>query len=726
MLSAEVGAGKSLLADRLLQRAVVRLREEPGAPLPAYVEAWEVEGRLRDVVLEKTSSLDDARVRGAAVFLDGAEEEGPARAGRLIKQARILTGTWPNTTVVVAGRPLPELTEDRERVEVPELTEEEAYALIGAITGEVPAVAVTHRWPESVKEAIRRPLFAVLVASDMRERGGHNPRSTGAMLTALVERALRRSGSAVDTARLRELAVTVMDRGGTPVPQAEVGTGQSVGEMLGTGLVVRRGNSVAFPLRILAEWFAAEALEHGLVNVQDMASDLARLEGWRYPLAMAVGNFGYARATEVLRPVVEAAPAFASQIVETGIERGYVSFRLGREGPPMTPDEFAQRLREAVSSWVRGIGPLAPLIAPVREDGSLSTLGVSGSAERVSRRSWYRGDDNLGNVVWLPDHNPELLPNREWPNLRGVSTREQAAWTWEYALEDLRSELSKKLKKKRLPISGGLLAEEAAWDAARELRKRFEKKYYWERDPIPLGAIEGYLDLVGWDTEVITFANQRDLGNPWARHGPDYELKYLKDKIGDLQASGRAELKPPWPMQDRMPGDPGYVETGRDSAWVWEWYSDEALLRRARVLLEGAFEGYVRFVEEFFPRLAPHMLIAATLPARLTGTLILTPREGRPDVGPYVSWHLEPLPYGSDNEVQIEFGSQRPGREYMLGVGDRTRSLRPQAAAWISPYDYATEDFYGRIPATEFAYKWLWEDLRRVSWLDDSFNRRSW
>ena len=49
------------MADRLLQRAIVRLREEPGAPLPAHVEAWEVEGRLRDVVLEKTSSLGDAR-----------------------------------------------------------------------------------------------------------------------------------------------------------------------------------------------------------------------------------------------------------------------------------------------------------------------------------------------------------------------------------------------------------------------------------------------------------------------------------------------------------------------------------------------------------------------------------------------------------------------------------------------------------------------------------------
>jgi hypothetical protein len=67
----EIGAGKSLVLDRLLQRgAVIQLRDCPDAALPVYVEAWEVTGRLRDTVLEKTSSLDDPRKRGAVVFID--------------------------------------------------------------------------------------------------------------------------------------------------------------------------------------------------------------------------------------------------------------------------------------------------------------------------------------------------------------------------------------------------------------------------------------------------------------------------------------------------------------------------------------------------------------------------------------------------------------------------------------------------------------------------------
>jgi len=554
----------------------------------------------------------------------------------------------------------------------------------------------------------------------MRERASYVPRSAGQLLSGLVERALRRPGTLVDTGQLRAFAALSIEKGGAPVPMAEAGTSSEIEGLLATGLISRRGDTVAFSLRLLGEWFAVQAIEHGIVDVRDIASDLGRLERWRYPLAMAVSAFGYERVSVLLRPVVEAAPAFASQVLETGLESGFVSFRLGREGPPISPEEFGKRLRGAMDSWVRSIGPLAPIIAPVREDGTLTTLGVSGSNHRVSLRSWYRGEENLGEVVPLHEHVEGVQLNWEWPNRRGVGTYRQAAWVWRYALEDLRSELTNELKEKSLPVSGGPLADEAAWDAARELRKRSRKRGFMVRDPIPLDDVEGYLDFFGRGADVITF------GNRWGQHGPDYDLRYLKEKVQTLRDSGQTELRPPWPTQDRLRGDPGYVESDRLSVWAWEQYSPETLLERTRVVMAGALDGYRRFAEEIFPRLSPHLLIAATLPARLCGTLVFGHTPDRPDVRPYILWYLDPLPRGRPNEVLIELGEERRSREDLLALASKTRAMRPEAAEWISPYSYATGDFYGNTPATDLAYDWLRKDLGPLSWLKETFGRRSW
>jgi hypothetical protein len=57
------------------------------------------------------------------------------------------------------------------------------------------------------------------------------------------------------------------------------------------------------------------------------------------------------------------------------------------------------------------------------------------------------------------------------------------------------------------------------------------------------------------------------------------------------------------------------------------------------------------------------------------------------DRTPYVAWHLDPLPPGSKNEVQIDIGKERAAREHML-----------EAAGWISSPQYADSGFSARRP----------------------------
>lgn len=712
IVTAEVGSGKSLLLDRLFQRAVVRLREEPDAPVPAFVEAWEVAGRLQDAVVQKTSALENPRRRGAAVFVDGTEEPGRAVAVRLLKEARILAEAWPNTTVVIAGRPLPDFVGQEETFCVPDLSPDEQKVLIERITGRKVRSGLVRSRPESVREAIKRPLFATLMALDVRSHDIRAPRSTGELLSGLVERTFARAGEVVETELLVRLAAACIDNEGLVRP-ADVAVTAELPRLRATGLLVESGGAVGLSLRILTEWFAAQALETGFVDPRLLASDLARLERWRYPLVMGIGAFGYGRIREILDPIARSAPAFASQVVEESLARS----GLSEDAPTTPPQQFVTQLRETMGSWVEGMGPLAPLIAPVRDDGSLSTLGISVSGGQVTRQSWYEGSEELGDVVSMEEY-PSLFPaNVRWRVTRFVGPRRQPAWAWRYTLEGLRRELSEVLKFRRLPIDGGLLAEETAWDIAYELRRKYDTGYrYW--DPIPIEDLERYMDRVGWDREVhtVTRIDRYDLR---------YELRYLREKIRRMREAGEEELVAPWPHRDLEPGDPRIRTHGKGemrSHWAWEPYSPEALLELSSTVVVGALEAYRRFVEAHFPRLAPHLRIAVVSPARLTGVLVLS-HLAEPDVSPYLAWHLDPLPRGSDDEVQIGIGDERAGRDRMLAVQDRIQELRPEAAGWIYPTEYASSDFYGRNPIRELAYKLLWDDLKRVSWVDGMFPR---
>jgi hypothetical protein len=700
----EVGAGKSLLLDRLFQRAVVRLREDPVAPLPAFVEAADVEGRLQDAVVRKTSSLGNPREQGAAVFLDGAEEGGRDAAGRLLRDARILAETWPNTAVVIAGRPLPDFVGQEETISVPELDAGEQMALIERISGREVTPGLTYYWPQSIKEAVKRPLFATLLALDLKTQDISNPRSTGELLSGLVERAFSGTGETVDTGVLMRLAAACIDRGG-PVRAADVATTAEIARLRQTGLVLERAGAVSISLQILTEWFAAQALESGLVDPRQLASDFARLERWRYPLAIAVATFGYAWVQEIFGHIAVSAPAFASQVVSQAL--AYSTIR--QEAPSTPPSHFAEQMRDTMASWVAGIGKLASLIAPVRKDGSLQTLGLSIFRGEVHDYSWYSGQEPLGDWVSLYERLPDGMPGQEWRRVRAVGPQRQAAWVWRYTLEDLAKELSEHLKKRRLPISGGLLLREAAWEAARILDRSFGGQLRPEQEPIPLKSLDECLEMIGGFQDGHT--DEVHIGGMSGR-ARIYDLRYMKSEMRRLRTAGVTEITSPWPTADRW-DDPKLRHTGTGGVYIWEPYSPETLLARVQIIFEGALEGYRRFVEEYFAQLAPHMQIATALPARLTGTLILSHIDTRIDRTPYVAWHLDPLRPGSKNEVQIDIGKERAAREHML-----------EAAGWIVSPQYADSEFFGKTPATELAYEWLWDDLRRVSWVKGMFNRR--
>ena len=217
--------------------------------------------------------------------------------------------------------------------------------------------------------------------------------------------------------------------------------------MRATGLVQGIGAALRFSLQILAEWFAALALELGEVDAEELASDFARLERWRYPLVMALANFGYERVTRIFEPIVRAAPAFASQVVDSAFASPRVRIEAGAYEEL---DEIAGRFRQTMGAWVEGIGPLAPFFAPVRGDGSLGTLAISGW-EGEGNYCWYSGPEDLPEIVPFSRVAHTDPGVGDWRPVwqRAYGTERQAAWVWRYTFKDLRHELEEALRSGR-------------------------------------------------------------------------------------------------------------------------------------------------------------------------------------------------------------------------------------------------------------------------------------
>ncbi len=647
LLIGELGTGKSLIVERLLQRAIRKACEQGDAPVPVYLEARSCAGRLHEAAEDAAIGLGNPHIQGATIIIDGADEAGLGLAASLLREARILTNTWPETKVIITSRPIPTLTKAEEAVQVFRLAKAEAYALISRLAGRPVTENYADRWPESVRDSIERPLFAVLMGTYLRKGDTGVPQSTGELISNLVEQALGQASANFDRSirLLQRLATLSVDRGGGLVPIAEVAASQAdLHSLLESRLVVTRDKAFSFPLPILTEWFAAQSLAADSPSLGDLINNPQRLDNWRYPLIVFVGNFDHERVSRLLVSLAQKYPAFAGEIVTAAVATG----GDGEELPPPSPQECGQRIRAAMQAWIDGVGPLTQLIAPVRANGSLLPIGTRTSGTRLTT-SWYRGPDKLAGVVDLPPSVRPLGPRPPgWCRLKHAPTGHQSAWAWRWALEELVQSLSELLRNLALPVNDGPLVREMVWLTALTITGRGGQ----DPNSIRLNEIEDY--FLKWPQGVIP-AHEDIAGLRRCN------LDQLQIEVNRLREAGETELHAPWPGPDR--------DYFRNPGWVWDPYSDEQILTRAEAIYMGALEGYQQCVNTWFPKLAPRLRVATTLPARLVGMVVPPgPGKGPFSPGPSIHWTLVPLPHGSQDVTDFQLSEEDTAIEKFLSL----------------------------------------------------------
>lgn len=695
ILTGEMGIGKSLIGERVFQSAIRLATENFTMPIPLFFEAWQLQNKsLEQEIRETTCNLCNPTFDSVLLIIDGVDAIGVTNAIRLLGEARMLIEMWQQSSILLISKPILELNSTEELVNIPLLSKETSEELIRRLSN------LQHfsidSLPKVLQDAIFRPLFAVLLGIYLKERGVWTLESKEQLLSNLVERSLRpiRENIVRVSNLLEQLAAICINRGGKAVPSNEILSWVERQQLIDSKLVVENQDKLQFPIPILNQWFGAQYLLKNNFYTESSELNRQKLEFWGYPLAIAVATFPLQRVSELLAPIAEKEPLITADIVSEALAFEGRSMEM----PSLSAWELGQQVRIAMQAWINGFTMLTSSIAPHLENEKLPTIGVRISRQKLETDpptneqiiipwveiAWHSGSENLPNVVELPpDIDSNNLSSRGWKSISGFPPYLLGSWIWKWTLEQVVHLL---LKRRSIPIRSSLLSLEAAWHGASNIIERDN----WDSNPISLSEIETRL------VEV-----ERISCMPMMHHC----LKQLGIEMEAAHAKGLTHL--------RLPG-----------SFQLFWsnpHTDEALLAYARDVHTGGFEGYLRLVDTLSPFI-PKLKYVSILPARLIVVLVL------PDDSDSISIirYWEPLPANDQNEIELKLSKYSYAKDYA--------SLEPTAKQWIAlrpqwwqcfvvneiKVSPLTKFWLGPNAVTELAYEFLWEDFKRMGWVNSS------
>jgi len=701
LLTGELGAGKSICAERHHQSVIAALLRGDSGVLPVWLRASDVAGDLRRAVNEACAELGRPAVQGAAVIVDGLDEAGFDVAEELVMEARELAENWSHTTVLLTSRPGTYVALSEERTEMPVLTAEESWAIAALAAGESVRQAVFWGLPEAVKESARRPLFALLVGLWHRDARDKGPRTQADLLAFLGERAVKTTGEDASSL-LAKLAVASVRREFGPVPTRELGRSRQLRELRESGLVTEKSGGIAFGLPVLAQWFAAQALLDGVVDTAALSEAPEDIDLWLYPLAIAVATGTYEDSVRLLTPLAERIPGFAYRVIGTSLGG------LGPGGSAGSWRTAGARIRESLGSLVGALLPLGSRALPVHDDGRVLPLAVASDDDHVTTAFWDARvllDPGVPkpDLFELPDDFDFLGADWEWRGVRAAIPGPGSAWPWRWARDVIKHDLGHAVKDRRLPVGdAGPLAVEEEWEAVVD----FTRSVPLTAERIPIAPILAELearideleqDAARWGVPVrsSTFCNPG---------GRDHDQYWLRDRLVAARTRGVNELPRPLPGPDRLESGGGALDAA---------FSDEQLIEYTTLLYGAAIEAFECLVRTQLPRLGNRMALATTLPATFVGTLI----RGRGDTFGMttLSGYFAPLPVGSGSDVRITVGDAAHERHRAADAFGQVRALRPDAARWITAWSGGSWLNPGsRYAVTKVVTAWLWRDLQHI------------
>ena len=693
------GSGKTLAAHRLFQHAIGNRLENHLEPLPVFLNARRISGELKDYIDQAVGDQGSVYTQRVLVIIDGLDEVGAYEANQILGSVASYTEANQNVAVVVMVRSLPGLKSVGESTTLLECSDAEFLSIASRVAGRpVNAGQIPYRVRKT-----RLPLFAVIVGTHFRNSRNPLGPSPSQMVSQLVQRILEESDDYPEEKAepLKKLAVACINSGES-VNKAMIDFRASVhAHLAGSRLVVEENDKFDFALAMFREWFAARALVEKAVSLSDL--DLTS-DRWVVPLAIAINSENASLGREMMETISTKDPGIAGLVLEE-LKHNWSTVETAETLPPGTAIDLGRKIRQAMTNWNEGLGPLMRAIGPTSRDGGVPSLAVD-KGPRMVTTSWYRGEQELEPVIEMTeDLNPfSGCARRDWPIRRSTVIEDTRVWPWIITHEDLSGSLSDQLETYRFALDSVVGLQEFAAEFAENV-----PRYFLSTPDSP--KIGELVDLIEDWTARLGGRPQDIVVLPSRRYTVE-ELELIRTKLWDLSRDGKDTISESWPGPDKV------WPEGRISVWWHEPYTERQLLERTKATFDGALRIYNDIVERWFPAFNKRHQMSYILPLRLEG--VLSPRSTPDRRGwsdPTLMWWPRLVNSNAESGVFFELGSE----EQVFGADTREKlqTAEDEFLLHRGGFHHTSQVLPGNDPrpATKLAHDWLAADLEDLRWL---------
>ena len=695
-----MGQGKSLACHRLFQAAIQRALDDPSQPFPVMLDAKDLQGSLREHLEKECHGCADPFTQGILLIVDGVDERGLREARELLQQVSAYTDTNQRARVVTSMRPIPGLEGIGTTITLPTLNDDQMVNLINRISGLAIDIRNTYHWPDSMRQAAKIPLFAVMIGSRLRENPEFVYASQFRLIEDLVEDAL--DNATENTEELDQLLHTLAANAidvGAPVSLNGVSRSRAKQKLLIASRLVSETSSKAdFTLPIFREWYAARALLEGTIVLDEIEQVSDR---WLLPCTMAIhlGDANFVHS--LMSDLVTTDPGLASQLLYEHDPR----LRNADENPEFDPASLAsaesagEAILNALKTWNDGLGNSYGVLGPTDQHGNTAPLRIKVKQRYISTW-WYHGMEVKPRLVTDFESLSEMERTPGW-SMFATRVAATELWPWLFVKNYLTNSLSSGSDFLRFAHTSDDALQELSWHLALSIEGNSSS-----------GSTKIDIERVLKHIERWRSSNFRTLSTNFVTF-PDFEVKAVNEHLKTLMADNETHIADPWPQSDLdVVGGP-----------LWESFSDDQFLSRTQAIFGAALRIYDEMVRGWFAKFAFRLRMHSLMPFRLEGVLHLPTNYGDRSNGPRLMWQPRILPEGDQSHATFELGTTAYDasdiEQYFAEESEVFSKLRNQPAKEAPLFrqrSLFSSEIQGPRPATTLACEWLSADLRDVRW----------